>query len=234
MSLLSIIQGVCGRLSLAQPPAVVGSTDSQVLQLLALAQEEGKALARRYPWQALTEEQTFVTTATAVQATAVPADFDRFVPNSVFNRTTRRGVLGPITPQQWQAIMAQPVSSKVYLAFRRRTGQYLIIPTPPAGQTIAYEYLSVNWVLGGASQTTPAAAYAADTDLSYLSEELITLGVRWRFLQAKGLDYAEAMNTYERELEKAMARDGGASALTLTPQPIDPSRINIPDGNYGV
>ncbi|HEY5412903.1 MAG TPA: hypothetical protein VIJ94_19475, partial [Caulobacteraceae bacterium] len=73
MSLLTIIQAVSGRLSLPQPSAVAGSADKQVVQLLALANEEGASLARRHPWQALLEEQTFATTATPAQGAALPA-----------------------------------------------------------------------------------------------------------------------------------------------------------------
>jgi hypothetical protein len=231
MSLLSIVQGVSGRLSLPQPSAVVGSSDKQVIQLLALANEEGTALARRHGWQALAEEQTFVTVASPAQGAALPADFDRFVPGSVFNRSTRRPMTGPITSRQWQWIQAQPAYSTACLAFRERTGQFLIAPTPPAGETIAYEYLSRNWARssGGAAQS----AFLADADKALLDEELIALGLRWRFLRAKGLDYAEEMASYERELEQAMARDGGSTAVSLTPRPADPDRVNIPDGSFG-
>ena len=231
MSLLSIVQDVSGRLSLPQPSAVAGSSDKQVIQLLALANEEGASLARRHPWQALMAQQTFTTVAAPAQPVALPADFDRFVPNSVFNRSTRRPMTGPITPRQWQWIQAQPVYSSAYLAFRERTGQVLIAPTPPAGETIAYEYLSKAWAKS--SGGTPQTAFLADADTALLDEGLIKLGLRWRFLRAKGLDYAEEMATYERELELAMARDGGSTALAIAPPPVDPNRINLPDGSFG-
>ena len=231
MSLLSIVQDVSGRLSLPIPSAVVGSSDKQVIQLLALANEEGRSLAGRCAWQALVEEQTFTTVAASAQGAALPADFDRFVPNSFFNRSTRRPMAGPITPRQWQWIQAQPVYSTACLAFRERTGQFLIAPTPPAGETIAYEYVSRNWAQGsgGAAQ----AAFLADGDVALLDEELIGLGLRWRFLRAKGLDYAEEMASYERELEQAVARDGGSTALQIAPQAPDLARLNLPDGSFG-
>ncbi len=115
--------------------------------------------------------------------------------------------------------------------FRERTGQFLIVPTPAAGQTIAYEYVSKNWVLSATS--VPKASFTADDDTSYLDEELIGLGARWRFLRAKGLDYAEEMATYELQVEQSVARDGGSTALTIAPQPVDLNRVNIPDGNFG-
>jgi hypothetical protein len=231
MSLLTIVQSVAGRLSLPVPSTVVGSSDKQVVQLLALANEEGIALAGRYPWQALVVEQTFTTQASPAQSAALPADFDRFIANSFFNRSTRRPIAGPITPRQWQWIQAQPVYSTACLAFRERTGQFLIAPTPPAGETIAYEYISRNWAKssGGAAQ----AAFLADGDTALLAEELIGLGLRWRFLRAKGLDYAEEMASYERELEQTAARDGGATALSIAPRPLDQARVNLPDGSFG-
>lgn len=234
MSLLSIVQNVTQLLSLPTPATVEGSTDRQVLQLLALANEEGKSLAKRHAWQALTEEYSFATVASNAQTgnDPIPADFDRWLPNTFFNRTTRRPLTGPISPREWQWIMAQPVYSTVYLAFRERTNTFLIAPVPPVGQQIFGEYVSINWAL---SQTMVAqSSFMADTDTALLDENLITLGLRWRYLKAKGLDYAEDMETYERELEQSMARDGGSSMLSLSPQPVDLNRVNLPDGSFGV
>lgn len=232
MSLLTIIQGVCAELNLVQPTVVVTSSDSQVQQLWALANRAGRTLARSYPWQGLRAEFTFVTLNQQQQTNMVPADWDRWVPNTFFDRSTRREIVGPITSRQWQWLQAQPVSSKVYLAFIERQNQVLMSPNPPAGHTVAGEYLSKNWAksAAGAGQ----ASFLADTDLTYLDEDLIALGLIWRWKSAKGLDYAEAMEDYEREVEQAQARDGGSTALSMAPQPIDPNRLNIPDGNFGV
>ena len=145
MSLLTIVQNACAELSLVQPTAVVGSTDRQVQQLLGLANRAGNMLADRYPWQALREEFTFLTLNQATQMALVPTDFDRWVPNSFFNRSTRRPMTGPITAVEWQWIQAQPVFSTAYLMWNERGGNFNIAPNPPAGQTIAGEYISNNW-----------------------------------------------------------------------------------------
>ena len=231
MSLLSLIQDVCGMLSLPQPGSAAASTDRQVLQLVALANEEGLELSRRCAWQALTEEASFTTVAAAAQPAAIPADFDRFVPGTFFNRTTRREVVGPLPPREWQALQANPAAGRVYLAFRQRQGQFLLTPAPPAGQVIAYEYVSSNWARSqaGAAQ----AGFMADTDTSFLDEALIKRGVRWRYLRAKGLDYAEELQTYERMVEIAVARDGGAGVLSLAPSAPETGRLHAPDGGFG-
>lgn len=230
MSLLSIVVEVCGRLALQQPTAVVGSADAQVVQLFTLTNKAGHDLAQAFNWQGLTEQQTFVTTATPDQAAAIPADLDRFIAGSFFNRSTRRPVEGPITPGQWQALQAQPALNTVYLMFRQRAGVFLMSPTPPAAQTIAYEYVSKNWAKSAGGIAQPS--FMLDTDTSYLDESLIADAVVWMYLRAKGLSYAEEMVTFERNLEQQEGRDGGSSALTLTPQPFTLDRVNLPDGDF--
>jgi hypothetical protein len=198
--------------------------------LYALANEEGEALARSFDWQALRRQELFTTVAQADQTAAIPNDVQRFVRNSFYNRTTVRPMLGPITPQEWQAVQALPAIYSMYLAYIERDGKFLITPTPPADQTIAYEYISTNWAKS--STGTPQDQFLADDDTTYLDEYLIRLGLRWRYLQAKGLDYAEAMRTYELELQKQEGRDGGAtivSAYTTDAWPMPP---NIPPGNW--
>lgn len=232
MSLLSIIREVTGLLSLPQPTVVAASTDKQVIQFFNLLNEEGRDLMSAANWQALTEEAHFTTVVADVQPAAIPADLDRFIPNSFFNRSTRRGVTGPLTPKQWQAIKAQPVFSTVYLAFRERAGVFLMAPPPPVGQSIYYEYVSSNWVQSATG--TPQAAFLADTDTSYLDEHLLGLGLRWRYLKAKGLPFEEDEATYRDQREQAIARDGGTSILSIAPQPINPDRVNLPDGNFGL
>lgn len=236
MSLLTIISEVCGRLSLTIPATVVGNSDQQVTQLYYLTNKAGHDLAQSYNWQALTKTKTFTTVNATTQPNAVPSDFDRFIPNSFFNRTTRRPIIGPVTPQQWEWLVAQPAYSTVYLLYRQQGNAFLLGPPvtpPPAGQTIAFEYLSNQWAnaaAGGAGQTK----FLADGDTTVLDEALLADFVIWMFLRAKGLSYAEEMATFSRNLDQQQARDGGSTALHLTPTPINLDRVNLPDGSFGV
>lgn len=204
MTLLSIVRDASDRLGLTRPSSVIASTDQNTLALLGLAQEEGKTLARRHTWQVLQAEHTF-STADGTASYALPSAFDRILIDTVFNRTRRRRMVGDLSPAQWQETQASLVTM-VNPAFRIRGSLFLISPTPSAVETVAYEYISKNWCQSNIS--TGQAAWAADTDTGILDEELMTLGVIWRFRAAKGLDYAEAMNNYEIEVAKAITRDG--------------------------
>lgn len=232
MTLLTIIRTACDLLSITRPTAVVNSTDQQIRQLYALANEEGADLASSFNWQKLVREYTFLTTADPVQIAAVPDDWDRFMPNSFWNRTQIRPVYGPITPQRWQAIKAMPQVGYIWPAFRQRDDEYLMTPTPPEAQTIAYEYSSKNWALSAADEPLPQ--FENDTDTTYLSEQLITYGIRWRWKAAKGLPYGEEMKTYETQKAQVQARDGGSTAITTAGSGNwgDGWLANIPSGNF--
>jgi hypothetical protein len=213
VSLLTLVQGAADRLTLPRPTSVASSTDELTRALFKLANEEGISLNRRCAWQRMVTEKTFTTVAAALQTSSVPTDFDWYIPDTMYNRTQTRRVHGPISSAEWQAAQASLVT-RVVDTFRFRGNSILITPTPSAGETIAYEYVSKNWC--ESSGGTDQAAFAADEDVSFLDEELLILGVVWRFRQSKGFDYAEAFAKYEREVNQAMSRDGAKPRLYMS------------------
>lgn len=62
-TLLQMVDQVSGELGLAQPTAVIGNTNNQTVQFLALAQRLGKDLVRDFEWQRLVKSYIFQTTA---------------------------------------------------------------------------------------------------------------------------------------------------------------------------
>jgi hypothetical protein len=202
------------------------------MQLVSLAKQEGKELARRHAWQKITKEKTFTATATETQATAIPSDFDRYVDETMFNRTRKRHVYGPLTPQEWQ-FQKSVITSMIVENWRQRGDSVMITPTATAGDTYAYEYISLNWCAssGGTEQST----WASDTDVGLLSEDLIRLGVIWRFRMAKGFSYDEQFRSYEIQLAQAIARDGGKRTLNIgSGGRKSPRGIFVQDGNWSL
>lgn len=231
MSLLTIVQGAADRLGLTRPSSVTTSSDPLAVTLLGLAQEEGKTLARRHSWQVMQTEYTFPTVA-STSSYALPTGFDRILVDTVFNRTRRRRMVGDLTPAQWQETQASLVT-RVNPAFRIRGNLFYISPTPTAAETVAYEYISLNWCQSAAA--VGQTAWALDTDTGILDEELMTLGIVWRFKSAKGLDYAESMTSYEIEVGNAILRDGAPVRIDtanmeldrIPRSPVMPETINV-------
>ncbi len=236
MSLLTTIQNVCDRLGVVRPSSVIGSADQQIRQLLGLAQQEGKELARRHNWNFLTVEKTITATATETQSGAVPTDFDRMLNGTFYNRTASRMVEGPLDAVEWQRHKAL-TTTILFDAYRIRGNAILLAPTPNAGDSYAYEYISTYWIGTAADPTTLAkATWTIDTDVGILSEELMTDGIIWRFLKAKGLDYAEAFRTYEAQVMLAMARDGSKRTVNMG-RSYDyrrPRTAQFPDGSWNL
>lgn len=229
MTALTIVQNAWSRLGLDTPPqAVFSSTDGQVIQFRNLMNEEGLALARDpdMSWTVLMKEQTFVTVAQEVQTSAVPTDFAWYLDDTMWNRDTMIKLAGPTMPEEWQAYKAIKVLSLPAAIFRFRGGDILIYPQQPAGQNVYYEYSSTYWVSGSKTAMT------ADADTALISEEVITLGVMWRWLKAKGSDYSEEYRTYQLAKQSATGRDGGKRKVYLGGGVRNPWNANIPEGNW--
>jgi hypothetical protein len=213
----------------------VGNTDQSVAQLLRLINRHGRHLLDRADWQVLTTEETFTSVATASQglisAIFSTGDYHRIVNHTMFDRSNNERIYGPFTPEQWQRDQAWSTSpTSTY--FRIRGNAILFTPTPAAGNTIACEYISNLWneTSGGTGQS----AFAADTDVGRLDEELLTLGAIWRFLKAKGFDYAEAFREHELALDRVLGNDGGKPKINMAPEALDPTMVNFPDGSWSL
>lgn len=214
MSLLTICQDAADVIGIPRPSAVMTSTDPILRRLLALAQMEGQELAKRAPWQALVKEATFATVASTA-AYSLPSDLDRLIEGSIYNRTQTRPVIGPITAQKWQQLKSTTTAS-IWDAFRIRGSEILIHPTPTSADTIAYEYVSSSWCASLGDTAPDQTAWADDTDITFLSERAMTLGLVWRFKHSRGLEYGEDFNTYERHVSELASNDGGMRMLDLS------------------
>lgn len=221
MNCLQIVRSVCGRIGLGAPNALVGSTDLQAAQLRELLVEEGMALAGRSAsgWQALLREATFTTAAQEDQgslATIMGAAnaYRAIVEDTIWNRTTQEAIYGPNTPQGWQRRKAS-IDLGPYPQFRIRGNRLLLYPVPTAGNACYFEYASRNWLIseGGIAYRQ---SIEADTDIPLLPEDLLMMGLKWRWHKSKGLDYSQDFDDYEALVADALARDTPKGTKSLS------------------
>jgi hypothetical protein len=106
-------------------------------------------------------------------------------------------------------------------------------PMPSAVLTIGYEYVSKNWALsaGGVGQSS----LLLNTDTSLLPDNLLILGCKYRFLDAKELSSSAAFEEFNRELIKFKGQNAGADKLNLAPRSADRllTTANLPDSGFG-
>lgn len=209
MTLLSIVQDAAVLLGLPEPTAVAASTDPATKKLMRLANMAGKELTGYHDWQGLIVEVDFAALATQEQTNALPPnDYDRLIYNAViWDTTAHLKLMGPTPQRYWRDIKAG-ISSGVSGYWRIIGGQLNVLPVMTAGNVLSFEYISKRWVLS--SLGVEQDVFMSDTDTCKVPvfENLLTLEIVWRFQQSRGFgQYAEALETCEREKEKAASTD---------------------------
>jgi hypothetical protein len=234
MSLLSIVQDVCMRVNIPSPSIVAASTDNQILQMMAIATKEGEVLSNRYDWQRTTLETTFTTTAVQLQGTVstIMPGLKNIINSSMWNRTLRRPIFGPLTAQRYEQLQAANMVGP-WTYFIIQGDNFLMFPLPGAGQVVYLEYTSQYFC--ASSLGVPQPKFLADTDNLLLREDVFKLGMEWRWKKVKGLDYSEDFNEYENMLSDAKATDGSKDVINMgdTRYDIYPGVI-VPSGSWPV
>jgi hypothetical protein len=234
MTCLTLIQSVCLRVGLDSPNSAIGNTDRQIKQVVELANEAGQECARRYPWQVILAVGNFTTLAAESQGTveSIAPGLDYIINDTIWNRTLRRPVFGPQTPQAREQQKAFAINGP-WSSYRLIGGLLSMYPTPTAGQDCYFEYISKNWVTKSTSGTS--ATWTNDADTPLLDNNLLVLDTIWRFKQQKGLDYAEDFSKAERALLDLAARDGGKDTISMvgTKYDIWPGVI-VPAGSWSL
>lgn len=236
MSLLTVVQYFCRRTNLAVPTTVIGSTEEQISQIQGLLEEEGNDLQSRAQWQSLIYEFSLTTTATTSQGTMdtiCPNGFRNIINNTLWSRTRRLPVSGPMDPVEWQQLKAMFVNGPYY-RHRIRGNELLVNPDPPAGESWYGEYVSSNWI-SDAAGVNFKKYFTADDDVILLPEALVIAGLRWRWKKEKNLDYAEDFRSYEMQVKDAIGRDGGKRHLRMDNWNRGPTPgIWVAPGNWSV
>ena len=214
-TLLDIVQTTCRKIGLPAPSAVVSSADDQIKTLLSLAKEAGDELSGDADWSFLTEEETLTAIAQAAQTNHPPSDFDRFTPGTdIWDNAIKRPLVGVVRKNEWMGlrVKGQTGPDKYWIVLN---GVINIYPTPTASSTFTYMYQRKNWIrpTGATDSSGDKAEFTADTDEPLFDKILMVQSLTWRWKQAKQLDYAEDMETYERSKEIAIAADRGPQTI---------------------
>ncbi len=218
MSILTIAQNVSDRAGFNRPSSIVGSADETARQLLQFINEETRCLSDRFPWQKLKKRATFNFVSSQENYT-LPTDFKDFVQNTIWNYTARRPLIAPINAEQYEIQKNYLISSGIDKMVYLYGNQIYITPTPSSTDTINYEYTTLN--IFENSGGTGKSAITLDTDTTTIREYLVELGVKLRYLCAKGLirnpvEASPEYQDYEKQVVKAIEKDGFGQNVTIS------------------
>lgn len=238
MNALQLIQEGCSIVGIARPNSIIGSSDTGVRQLLGLFNKEGRELSARYGWEVLVREFTFNSVAAEDQGSLDSligaANAYRYIVNdTLWNRDRKEPICGPNSSVEWQGLKTLDLSGP-YTEYRIRGGHLLFLPASAADEEIAGEYVTKNWCTSS-DGATARRAIASDEDEVLLSDEIMLVGVEWRWRKAKGLSYTEDFNAYERMIADATARDGTKKRLSLAGKGSSGERrMSVPPGSWNL
>ena len=186
--------------------------------------------------RAATATATTVTLSFSQVRYTFPADFDRLVDDTQWDKTQNWPIYGPETPQQWQWLKSGFVASSPIYRFRQLGSLFQIWAPMVQDDYSGFEYISNYWVGVSTPLTLSKTSFTVDTDVCVFPDRLMISGLKYRFAEMEGLERAVA---YEREwvrqLNIAKASDAGSKTLSMAPKS---SQVlinynNIPDSGYG-
>jgi hypothetical protein len=221
-------------MGLGAPSLFVGNaSDRTAIQLVELANTAGRELMDELKGQVLEREFT-INTQIGVANYDLPEDFNGFVSDSQWNRTTRLPALGSLQEFEWQALKARQLAGTTFtVLFRIEDDQIVFYNEPQTVQTIVMPYMSRAWVRS--ADDSLHDTLQADTDTILYDAILFQTKLRLAFMDAKGFDTSKIQAKYADVLEAAKNKDAPARTLSLSPRSEYPylGVLNIPETGYG-
>lgn len=221
MTILTIAQNIAREVGFTAPTSLVGNADETAIQLLQIIATEctdlsngvisGQISPMNFNWQALVKRGTFNFVASQ-EAYALPTDFKDFIDKTIWNYSVRRPIIAPITAQEFELQKNYLITSGIDKMIYVYGNQIHVVPTPSSTDTINYEYTTtyIFQSSGGAGKT----AITVDTDVCSISEYLVQLGAKVRFLVAKSEISPENFSAsfeyqnYVAAVQRAILKDG--------------------------
>lgn len=213
------------------------SSDKSYIQLRTLLNIAGDELVQLHDWNFLIKTHSITTVVPGDTGDYdFPTDYQRMINQTHWESVNQRPLIGPLTPQQWQAVTNADITSEMDVSFRLRTEGFSIFPQPPDnGLTISFEYISRNWAIDATDGTTLISSCAEGGDTPLFDRTLISRMVKVKFLEMKNLDTTKAQADLNQTFALLTASDKAAPVLNagyvrryrfLTAG-------NLPDSGYG-
>lgn len=230
---LQVLNQAAGELGLSQYTTVVGNTNAQSVQLLALLNAIGNELKLYYPWQQLIKQWEF-TTVPSQDYMNTPEDLAYLTDQTQWDRTNHWALLGPKSAQEWAWLKGSFVASLPRMRYRIYDSQIKFYPAPSSALDIAMEYVSKNWVITSGAVETDMIMLDADSLL--YDPWLLVKFLKLKFYELKGMDTTGVHGDFMRVFNTLTGKDVGAPILSLAPVSSSPylGPWSVPDGSWNV
>ena len=165
----------------------------------------------------------------------LPADFDRMIDRTHWDKSKHWEMMGPSSPQQRQWLKSGYISTGPRIRWWLQGGLLQLWPALATNEYLGYEYVSNLWAIPVGSTTPSQTAFLTDNDTAIYRDRLLIALIKFKYATAKGL----ATEGYAQELSNLWglmtAEELGAPILSLAPRLTNVlvGINNIPDSGYG-
>lgn len=205
MSLFSVVKTVMDTNGWPQPiTSVASSQDPNMRQGMALANKVLSSVSYKKDWPVLIREHKFATVGNE-GAYELPADFHHIVSPSAVDEDHYYNLRGSLTPLQWyRKVLNGSVDWGSGFRIDQYGKKFMVAPVPSSPDNLVFMY--VTNLIAKNDAGDPIAQYVQDTDVSMIDEDLIELGLSWRWRQKKGLDYTAEMAEFSGTMRERFAQ----------------------------
>lgn len=186
--------------------SVTSSTDDNIKQAFALANKELVSLSYGFAWPILTLDYTFQTVAGQAEYD-LPVDFHHLINPSVYNTSQYHALKGNLQPAEFIHYANRyvgPNSPCTGYRIKQKAKKFVLTPTPDGVETLVFFYVTKNLVkdvTGNEKQL-----YSQDDDVAFVDEDLLEMGLEWRWREKKGLDYTAEIAEYTAAIKQRYAQ----------------------------
>lgn len=240
-TLKQLLDQVNGEQGFDIPASYIGSTDSNIVQLVAVANKSAKTLRdlrlQLMVRQAVIDMTTGITDSTQplIKSYALPSDYYCAVSDTLyqFGRIDQAMLVTPAP--FWAYLRSRSGPQGLRVECRIMNGRLAIFSPENSDPTTAatasrlpthvdFEYISsypinqFNTSANTASKSTdftPGDSFLTDNDVWLLDDPLFEFHVKWKYCQAKGLEgWQEYKNDYQLYENELRGRDKGAQTIS--------------------
>jgi len=163
---------------------------------------------------------------------AMPADYDRKIDNTDWDKTKHWLMLGPQTAQQWEWLISGYISTGPRIRYRIFGNYFQTWPGLSSADILGFEYMGNGWATD--TSGTSKSSLTVDTDTCIFPDDLMIVALKNKYFKVKGFGPI-FQDEYDRSLSIAKANDAGSKTLSMAPRM---SQVligygNIPDSGYG-
>jgi hypothetical protein len=221
-----------------KPNDVAGSPDEAVLRMGWYANQACNELSTLHDWNDLHKTGEIMISASVPgensRLFALPEDFETFIDDTQWDRSTQLPAIGPVNPQDWQWLVVREALITTRFMWRLRLNQLEVKSPPETPTPFVFEYTSKFWAR--APDSTEKYLMSDNADYHIYPFQLPILLTRQKWLKNEGYDDTQAKKDFEQAMAHETGSNIGATALSLVPgigYPYITVNRNLPDTGYG-